>query len=140
MECHVFFGLGIEAGIYNETIDEDPYMVSDLMWFDVNSSFVFLLDLLSYLVLNQFGDMVHMSTSFRGCNAVDKRHLLKSIVGEGYCHLPSFTRSLMHTFDLVATQVFISFDEEVYVVLNLKIIENKMQVRDATYINNSYTP
>lgn len=117
MERHVFFGLGVETGIDNETIDEDPNVVSDLMRLDVDPSFVLFLHKLHNVVLHHFGDIVNVAASFRGGNTVDEGHLLKSIVREGHGYFPPLSRRLVHGLDLTVVLVLVAFEEKIDILL-----------------------
>jgi hypothetical protein len=71
---HILLRLGIELRIYNQTIDENPQMISDDVGLCIDFlPLQFFTDLVSYLV----DDVLHVLSALERPNAVDEASVLK---------------------------------------------------------------
>jgi hypothetical protein len=70
-----FFGLRIELGVVDQSVDEDPQVITDLERFDL-SSLVFLLDNRLQDVDDLCRHVRNVGTTTSSGNAVDETNLL----------------------------------------------------------------
>mmetsp|Transcript_13500 Transcript_13500/g.29331 ORF Transcript_13500/g.29331 Transcript_13500/m.29331 type:complete len:355 (-) Transcript_13500:606-1670(-) len=87
-DSHVLLRLTVKGGILHETVHEDGKVVLDLIRLDLRTSLVLLLHRRLKLLRHLIGNVVHVSTTLRGRNAIHERYLLKASIGYTHSDLP----------------------------------------------------
>ena len=90
-----------------------------LMWLDLEASFIFLFQGISKRICDKFDDMFDVGTTLCCCNWIDETHLLETIQWRSYGDFPSFAAFFIDAFDLIARRIFVSFQEEVHIILEV---------------------
>ena len=101
LERHVLFSLRVECGVDDEAVDEYPQVILDLERFDVDTRFVFLLQVLLELFGDHLRDVLNVTASFSRSDRVDERDLLESFIGRSDSDFPSVTDRLEDGFHLI---------------------------------------
>ena len=81
----------IKSRIGDKTVDEDPQVLLNLVWFDVEFLFVFGCHFLDDLFHDLFGDVVNMGATFGRTYRVHKRNLLEGSITQTADDLPPIT-------------------------------------------------
>lgn len=112
LQCHVLFRLRVEGWVDDQTIHEDPQVIFDLKRFHVDAAFVFLLQLLLDLFSDHFSNVFNMTTTLRGGDRIDERHLLETFVRGSNCDLPPVADCFVNGFDLISVIVITPLEKE----------------------------